>query len=70
MPHNRPTMISTAIVYQKITSEGKGKIQLSVDGGMTREIDAVSAKHEEIESFATVRVKSVVDSNTVSVVKV
>jgi hypothetical protein len=64
------TLGVTATVYQKIPSEGKGKIQLSVDGGMTREIDAVSEKHEEIESFATVKVKSVVDNNTVSVVKI
>jgi hypothetical protein len=64
------TLGITATVYQKIPSNGRGKIQLSVGGGMTREIDAVSEKQEEIESFATVKVKNVVDRNTVSVQKI
>ncbi len=56
-----------AKVYQQIPADGSGKIQLTIPGGMTREIDAVSDQKVLIESFKTVTVTSVVDSDTLAV---
>lgn len=58
-----------AQVYQQITPENGGKIQLSIEGDMTREIDAVSFDNEIIESFTTVEIVEVIDGHTVAVIK-
>ena len=58
-----------ASVYQRIPANGKGKIQISIKGGMTREIDAISENQQEIESFQSVTVVKVIDPSTVSVAK-
>jgi hypothetical protein len=63
------TVGEKASVYQLIPETGKGRIQVSVKNGVTREIDAVSADRKEIKSFETVEVVGVVDKNTVSVRK-
>ena len=62
------TLGLTATVYQKIPENGTGKISLVV-GGMTREIDAQSEDHTNIESFKTVKVVRAVSNQAVSVKK-
>lgn len=58
-----------AVVYQQITPENGGKIQVSVEGDMTREFDAVSFDKDIIESFTAVEIVEVIDSHTVAVIK-
>lgn len=61
------TVGKTAKVYQKINAQGRGKVQISVGGGMLREFDAVSEDKKDIESFTMVTIVKVIDNNTVSV---
>ncbi|MCE2983169.1 MAG: hypothetical protein LW832_06350 [Parachlamydia sp.] len=61
------TLGEEAIVYQRIPSQGKGKVILSIDQ-LTREIEAFSPK--EIPSFAKVKIINIVDQNTVLVSQV
>lgn len=58
-----------AQVYQQIPAGGKGRVQVNVAGGLTRELDAVSAGGEAIASFTTVEIVGAVDDNTVRVKK-
>lgn len=53
-------------VYQEIPENGSGKIQITVDG-ITREIKAVSAENNPLNSFTTIEVVAVVNPTTVSV---
>ena len=55
-----------ASVYQRIPAEGKGRVQLAIDGH-THEIDAIAETPAEIPSFKTVEVVRVVDAETVAV---
>ena len=59
-----------ASVYQQIPADGKGRINLNIPGSNTRELNAVSADHKDIESFKTVKIVKVIDNNTVSVKQV
>ena len=63
------TVGKVASVYLNIPLEGKGRIQISLDGGMTRELDAISKDHEEIGSFQNVEIVEIIDKNTVAVKK-
>lgn len=56
-----------ASVYQRIPEQGKGRINLSVPGSNTRELDALSEDKKVIDSFKTVEIVKVVDHQTVSV---
>ena len=58
---------SRANVYQMIPGEGKGRIHVNIEGGLTRELNAVSEDNVEIESFQTVEITGVVDKDTVKV---
>lgn len=57
-------------VYQQIPAHGLGKIHVSIPGGMTREVGAISEDKVLIESFKLATVVRVVDQNTVSVKEV
>ncbi len=57
----------TAKVYQEISQNGAGRIQLSLPGAGLREIDAVSEDKKKIESFVSVKIVRVIDPSTVSV---
>ncbi|MGE0268237.1 MAG: hypothetical protein AB7S78_07265 [Candidatus Omnitrophota bacterium] len=59
-----------ASVYQRIPADGVGKVNVSLPGGILRELDAVSEGKVEIESFKTVKVIKVVDNKTISVSKI
>lgn len=63
------TVGKVASVYLRIPAQGSGKIQISIDGAMTRELAAISKNHEEIESFQRVEIVEVIDKNTVAVKK-
>lgn len=54
-------------VYQQIPKDGQGKIHVVVNG-ITRELLAQSLDHQEIESFAIVRVVRALDYEVVAVV--
>lgn len=60
------TVGKTGSVYQEIPENGSGKIQITVDG-ITREIDAISADNQSINSFTTIEVVSVLNPTTVAV---
>jgi len=62
------TIGMTASVYQRIPPDGRGMIQVAIDG-MTREIEALSEDKVELESFQAVKVVRVVDHMTVTVKK-
>lgn len=62
----KKTIGSVGVVYQKIPSDGQGKIQLVVDG-ITRELLAQSLDHRIIASFKNVCIVKVVDHETVVV---
>ncbi|MFC2140525.1 hypothetical protein ACFLQ1_02255, partial [Candidatus Auribacterota bacterium] len=64
------TVGKVASVYLKIPTQGKGKIQISINDGMTRELAAISKDHEEIDSFQSVEIVEVIDANTVAVKKI
>ena len=55
-----------AVVYQRITAGDDGKIQVVVQG-VTRELNARSATHTEIDSFVHVKIIGTVDQTTVLV---
>ncbi|MCH8275700.1 MAG: hypothetical protein IH851_13025 [Armatimonadetes bacterium] len=63
------TVGSTARVYQRIGADSRGKVQLTAHD-MTQELEAVSEDKIDIDSFETVEVVRIVDSQTVSVRKV
>ena len=63
------TLDKPATVYQMIPVDGTGVIQITIDG-QVRELGAQSADGVEIPSFTTVKVVSVVDTNTVKVSRV
>lgn len=56
-----------ATVYQRIPSEGRGKISVSIHN-FTHEIDALSLNGEEIPSFTSVRIIKIADDKTLFVV--
>ncbi len=58
----------TASVYERIPASGVGRIQIKA-GDLLREISAVSIDKTDIESFSSVDVVSVFDSNTLAVRK-
>ena len=58
----------TASVYLKIPADGRGKVQVVLEG-LTRELDAVAEDRREIASFQNVKVVRVVDHRTVAVLK-
>ncbi|MBN1501298.1 MAG: hypothetical protein JW982_14155 [Spirochaetes bacterium] len=57
-------------VYQRIDAEKGGKIQITSNDEITREIDAVSYDNSTIESFCTVEVVEVINNTTVAVIKI
>lgn len=59
-----------ASVYQRIPADGSGKVNVSLPGGILRELDAVSEEKVEIDSFKTVKVVKVIDTKTISVRKI
>ncbi len=63
----KSTVGKKASVYQKIPADGKGRINYSLPGSNTRELDAVSEDKKDIESFKTVEIVNTIDNNTVSV---
>lgn len=56
-----------ASVYQRIPASGTGKVNITLPGGILRELDAVSEDKVEIDSFKTVKVVNKIDNRTVSV---
>ena len=60
------TIGETGLVYQEIPAEGRGVIQMTLDG-VTREIEATSADGTAIASFKNIEVVAVVNPTTVSV---
>ncbi|MBZ0166951.1 MAG: hypothetical protein K8I00_09095 [Candidatus Omnitrophica bacterium] len=54
-------------VYQRVPANGRGKVNVSMPGGILKELDAVSEDKVDIESFKTVKVVSTVDDRTISV---
>ncbi|MCA9403193.1 MAG: hypothetical protein KC897_05375 [Candidatus Omnitrophica bacterium] len=56
-----------ASVYQRIPAEGRGKVNVSLPGGILKELEAMSEDKIDIESFKTVKVVQVVDDRTISV---
>jgi len=66
----KDTVGMNASVYQQISADGRGKVNVTLPGGVLRELDAIAADKEEIASFQTVKVVEVVDNNTVSVRKI
>jgi membrane protein implicated in regulation of membrane protease activity len=61
------TIGKEAVVYQRISKGGTGKISISLHD-MTYEIDAASQNGEEIPSFASVRIIQKADDNTLIVI--
>lgn len=61
------TVGKKASVYQKVPVNGKGRINYSMPGSNTRELDAIAADKRAIDSFKTVVIVEVIDNNTVSV---
>ena len=59
-----------ASVYQQIPADGRGKVNVTLSGGVLKELDAMAADKEEIASFQMVKVVEVIDNNTVSVRKI
>lgn len=59
-----------ASVYQRIPAEGSGRVNVSLPGGILKELDAVSEDKSVIDSFKTVKIVKVIDNNTVSVRKI
>jgi hypothetical protein len=55
-----------ATVYLKIPENGRGKVQLGVDG-ITRFLEAVSDDGAEIDSFKVVQITRAMDGSTVAV---
>lgn len=66
----KDTVGLNASVYQQIPADGRGKVNVTLSGGILRELDATAADKKEIASFQTVKVVEVIDNNTVSVRKV
>lgn len=60
----------TGTVYHEISSEKGGKVQISIDENVTKEIDAISYDKSKIEPFNTVKVVKVLNDSLVSVRKV
>ncbi|MCA9394369.1 MAG: hypothetical protein KC900_09220 [Candidatus Omnitrophica bacterium] len=56
-----------ASVYQRIPAEGRGKVNVSMPGGILKELEAMSEDKVDIESFKTVKVVKVIDDRTISV---
>ncbi len=56
-----------ASVYQRIPADGKGKVNVSMPGGILKELEAMSEDQVDIESFKTVKVVKVIDDRTISV---
>lgn len=56
-----------ASVYQRIPADGRGKVNVSMPGGILKELEAMSEDRVDIESFKTVKVVKVVDDRTISV---
>lgn len=59
-----------ASVYQRIPAEGSGKVNVSLPGGILKELDAISEEKVVIDSFKTVKVVKVIDNKTISVRKI
>jgi hypothetical protein len=58
-----------AVVYQRIPSDGIGKISVSLHQ-MTHEVDAISDNGEELPSFVTVRIVKKASSDAVIVTQI
>lgn len=56
-----------ASVYQRIPATGSGKVNVSMPGGILKELDAVSEDKVQIDSFKPVKVVKIVDNKTISV---
>lgn len=54
-------------VYQHVPADGRGKVNVSMPGGILKELDAVSEDKVDIESFKTVKVVTTIDDRTISV---
>ncbi|VAW16044.1 hypothetical protein MNBD_BACTEROID05-1102 [hydrothermal vent metagenome] len=59
-----------AQVYQEIPEEGVGKINVTTDKGVLKELDAVSEDKVKISSFVQVKIVKLWDGRTVSVQKI
>ena len=62
------TLGRTASVYMRIPADGRGKVQVSMEGAV-RELEAVAEDHQPIESFKQVKITRVVDHQTVVVAR-
>ena len=60
------TIGKEAIVYAQIPAEGRGRVQIVIDG-ITHELDAISEEGEAIDTQSAVLVQRVLDSRTVAV---
>lgn len=62
------TLGRTASVYMRIPADGRGKVQVSMEGAV-RELEALAEDHQPIESFKQVKITRVVDHQTVVVAR-